>query len=552
MTTEAILHDTLKYINRQTKNHAYINIIDTLWKDFPIEDQELLRRQLLDRDLISVNATNHLNATNQWEFQLTTKGILLIEQGEEKLKKDFLEFLIKESDVKSFMVNNFIKPDPKASSTTNETDSGVIFLKSLKRNGLIDYDDKALAHVNTWFIDNGNNPQIKRWFDTLHEPLYVNIVVQTDSIADYQNIEKSAETFGPKKNNNKEIIPGLLSDIESGDDLLDIMKDVSAFSRVIAAKSFEPPLAIALFGRWGSGKSFFMQKLRENITSLSLRPTDTYCKGVVHIHFNAWSYMDSNLWASIVSRIFEELNNYISENTISSEVKQEVEKQLTSKLSITREEIDILETKKLSIERQIESFNQRKETLSKSLNKNIDKIQKKTIGKIIEEVETEFKAKEKIEAALKENVEYIQSENELKEILPEKYWDNPSAAYSHIKSKSAFLKEFFKKNNFSNNLVWTIVLLVIILLAPVLISNISQKLVDANFTIPQIGISFLISVGAIWKRVEIIYDKIQPIAASVWKIKDEHDKEVRDAIAKFEQEEKALKLKIENDRAEIN
>jgi hypothetical protein len=55
----------------------------------------------------------------------------------------------------------------------------------------------------------------------------------------------------------KETIAGLVSDSDKGIDYLDITKDVNAFARVVSAKNFEPPLAIALFGKWGSGKSFF-------------------------------------------------------------------------------------------------------------------------------------------------------------------------------------------------------------------------------------------------------------------------------------------------------
>lgn len=71
------------------------------------------------------------------------------------------------------MIANFIKPNPLSPQTINETDKGVLFLKALKQQGLIDYDDEALNHVNTWYID--DPPTIKRWFDTLHEPLLVRL-----------------------------------------------------------------------------------------------------------------------------------------------------------------------------------------------------------------------------------------------------------------------------------------------------------------------------------------------------------------------------------------
>lgn len=51
----------------------------------------------------------------------------------------------------------------------------------------------------------------------------------------------------------------------SGEDQLEIMPDVKAFARLIASRVLVPPLSIGLFGDWGSGKSFFMEKLFEEV-----------------------------------------------------------------------------------------------------------------------------------------------------------------------------------------------------------------------------------------------------------------------------------------------
>jgi hypothetical protein len=48
-------------------------------------------------------------------------------------------------------------------------------------------------------------------------------------------------------------------------DLLDIRDEVEALATVIAARQIEPPLAIGLFGDWGTGKTFFMNRLEERI-----------------------------------------------------------------------------------------------------------------------------------------------------------------------------------------------------------------------------------------------------------------------------------------------
>ena len=92
----------------------------------------------------------------------------------------------------------------------------------------------------------------------------------------------------------------------------DIMADVRSLATVVAAKSVDPPLSIGLFGEWGSGKSFFMGKMREHVDRLQdeTRKADgesAYCGHIRQIVFNAWHYADANLWASLVTHIFESL-----------------------------------------------------------------------------------------------------------------------------------------------------------------------------------------------------------------------------------------------------
>lgn len=109
---------------------------------------------------------------------------------------------------------------------------------------------------------------------------------------------------------------GYDNDDAHGDDRLDIGREVHALAAVLASHQITPPLSVGLFGDWGSGKSFFMNELRDRIETLAWqsreakkanRPT-SYCGEVIQIGFNAWHYMDGNLWASLVAHIFDELN----------------------------------------------------------------------------------------------------------------------------------------------------------------------------------------------------------------------------------------------------
>src|SRR5581483_10878246 len=91
-----------------------------------------------------------------------------------------------------------------------------------------------------------------------------------------------------------------------------IKADVEAIARMMCMQDVKPPLSIALFGQWGSGKSFFMTQLRKRVEkikeSVVLRGEEkAFYKDIIQIEFNAWHYVEANLWASLVSHMFETL-----------------------------------------------------------------------------------------------------------------------------------------------------------------------------------------------------------------------------------------------------
>ena len=109
---------------------------------------------------------------------------------------------------------------------------------------------------------------------------------------------------------------GYDADSLEGDDLLEIKAEVNAFSYVLASRAIKPPMALGLFGDWGSGKSFFMQEMKKKIASLAVLPAkrpdsgetrSPFCRQIVQIRFNAWHYLDTDLWASLVTEIFDGL-----------------------------------------------------------------------------------------------------------------------------------------------------------------------------------------------------------------------------------------------------
>lgn len=91
-------------------------------------------------------------------------------------------------------------------------------------------------------------------------------------------------------------------------DRLDLAADVEMLASIALARSTEPPLAIGLFGHWGSGKSFFMAMLRERLDEIAAASgvdgADTYCHDIRQITFNAWHYAEDQLWPSLAAAIF--------------------------------------------------------------------------------------------------------------------------------------------------------------------------------------------------------------------------------------------------------
>lgn len=105
-------------------------------------------------------------------------------------------------------------------------------------------------------------------------------------------------------NRRKESLPYFSHDIndEVNDDL-GVRSDAQIFARLLAAKETRLPLAVGLFGPWGGGKSFFMALMRDEMRRLKGR--NIYHSEIAHIEFNAWHYVDADLWASLGLRIFE-------------------------------------------------------------------------------------------------------------------------------------------------------------------------------------------------------------------------------------------------------
>lgn len=157
-------------------------------------------------------------------------------------------------------------------------------------------------------------------------------------------------------------IAGFTADDLERDDRLGFENEVKALCSVIAARDVAPPLSIGLFGDWGVGKSFFMKEMSKRIRVLCGKAAEVealrgqpgydtepaYWSNIAQIQFNAWHYVDANLWASLAARIFDGLAQHIALDKGTSVEDQRSE--LYRELELAHEAVQELEQDKEQVE----------------------------------------------------------------------------------------------------------------------------------------------------------------------------------------------------------
>lgn len=503
------------------QNELYLNIINNKQSNFylvyPSSDNKINDERIWN------NNDKKYNLINIGDV-LIFKSFFINQNREIYLKVTGIGIITQFASEKNSFIYNLLflnRIDIKISNHSDYSDSVVIPSNDFLKTMLLKIEVKDLERLNNAIVNSSNQ----------------NAELKIETIETYSNITT---------------IPGISSDSDDGEDYLDIKDDVNAFARVMAAKSFEPPLAIALLGKWGSGKSFFMRKLKEGIQNLSNEnPEEQFCEGIAHVHFNAWSYMDSNLWACFVTRIFESLDDYIKDTFPSEKEKKEIENQLFNKLNVSKEQLSNLHKQKESIDNNIQKLQTKKDKLKAQLNKKINSIKTKTLTDIIKKVDEEFNVRNEIETTLVSNPTFVSTKEKFVEIVPEKYWDNPTAFYDQLKSGYTFLKAFFHRDSLCKNILWITVIILILALTPVITYIINLLISWQDFTLTN-GQWFTISlIGSAFVRGIDTFIKLKKQIAPFWKIKENYEAKKTNALFEFEQEEKGLRLEIDNFKQEI-
>jgi hypothetical protein len=104
------------------------------------------------------------------------------------------------------------------------------------------------------------------------------------------------------------------NDSSVGRDRMHLKREVESITRLIALRSTSTPLAIAVFGAWGSGKSFFLNRVYEGVAELAAEgaaatagSTSEFHSRIAQVQFNAWHYSENALVPSLVAHIFRNL-----------------------------------------------------------------------------------------------------------------------------------------------------------------------------------------------------------------------------------------------------
>lgn len=203
-------------------------------------------------------------------------------------------------------------------------------------------------------------------------------------------------------------LTGFSSDTRATEDLVGVGSEIASLGYLIASKDLTPPLAVGLFGDWGSGKSFFMQSLKEHIHNLtrlarqSGKPQQDIkiFKHIVQIEFNAWHYVEGELWASLVETIFHNLQ---SRKDDLPDLLQQRQKVWIENLESLRARQGMVQVLKEELNRQRDNLKGEIETLQTQREQALDELSDLKVADILSAVELNPEDKARYNQILTEN-----------------------------------------------------------------------------------------------------------------------------------------------------
>jgi hypothetical protein len=335
--------------------------------------------------------------------------------------------------------------------------------------------------------------------------------------------------------------------------LLDISSEINVFARLLAQRDLQPPLAIALFGDWGSGKSFFINHLQLKIKQLSnskilKKGNDQelyYCKNIIHIPFNAWAYLDANLWIGFMACIFEKIDEYITGQTKLGKLKEGVRTKLSNELEFVKDQKANILSKKFKLEQKKKELEGNIETEKKKLDETIKELTEDSWLERIKLIWTELKIDEKYKDQLEKfglTPEVI--EKTANEEIPGK-----------IRSFKNYLNQF--KLLSGAQLVGTMLLVLALIVSGFVISDSTwfNNLVNGT---TQITAFIVLTLSGAITKISTAFNFFKPYVDKALKVQldfnqkiKEAEREHQDKITQAQLEKEGASIEIENLTHEI-
>jgi hypothetical protein len=327
-------------------------------------------------------------------------------------------------------------------------------------------------------------------------------------------------------------------DFKKTEDQLDFENDINSFASVIALKTVTPPLAIGLFGNWGSGKSFFMEKLSGRIEELTKPDYPDYVDNVVHVKFNSWHYSDTNLWASMITEIFESLHDFATKRKYGPDAVKQIYQQLNitnQQLEETQKKIDEHDAREKEISRQKndleEEIRKKREQLKGWKPKNYLNVAMSdpVILGDFQKIKNQFNEEELID-----NIDQISE----KVVRFESEWSKLVEAFSLLKK--------MRKGNWK--WIWILAVIIIITTIVVTIPQVKKLINDyINLAVVYTGL-ILTWLGNFIAKISPWYEKVHQFYLRIRSLKNAVDKE-QDNVKLKDQEELA---RINQEIIELN
>lgn len=338
------------------------------------------------------------------------------------------------------------------------------------------------------------------------------------------------------------------TDAPEGRDLLNVGREVEAFSRLIASRNTATPLSVGVFGAWGSGKSFFMHRLQRRVAAFAELGREEGAQSKFHgwiaqIEFNAWHYSEGNLAASFIDHILRNLRVKPNET---EEILKTRSEDLVKQLDSAKQDLEVRQKALADAEAQRAQVQQNLSELNVKINDQIE-----TKSAEITNARTDLKdAQDKLAQELSNLQTEIDTQIE----------KVPAAAVATLLVKKLDNQELTTATNNVRSLIAEaqrvsarrkLILYGLIVVAVIAIAiAVKQTNLYAQVAAIAVAAGGLASTAITWLK------KLDTLAKSGQELQDEQDRlkqQVRDEItAEYEGVVSELRTLVENRRATVN